>query len=128
MPIIPVILIDILKDATHYRYASTDCYDSDQAFYRGLAEFPDVSEAATELLYGYLDHGDVSIRLNDFGGELTDTFFGGAPVDIRGARVTITRADYDTMTRTVGEGVVVGSAGFLGRPGFLGPSRPRGRD
>ncbi|MBI4773880.1 MAG: hypothetical protein HY788_06820 [Deltaproteobacteria bacterium] len=103
MPTTPIILIDIIKAATHYRYSSVDSYDSDEAFYRGVAEFPDVSEAATELLYGYLDHGDVSIRLNDFAGELTDTFFGDTPVDIRGARVTITRADFDTETLTVGQ-------------------------
>lgn len=103
MPLTPIILIDILKDATHYRYSSADCRDMDENEYSGLAEFPDVSEAATELLYGYLDHGDVSIRLNDFAGELTDTFFGDTPVDIRGARVTITRADFDTEALTVGQ-------------------------
>ncbi len=101
MPIVPILLIDITQGETVHRFATADCYDGSTEYKGVVKAHPAVRDTFTEVYSGFLEHGDVTVELSDEDGEIKELLWGVAPVDWRGARVTLARADYETSTQQI---------------------------
>ena len=101
MSIVPVLLFEITQGETVRRFATADCYDGDVE-YKGLVTAqPAIRDTFTEVYTGFLEHGDVTVELSDQDGEIKELLWGVSPLDLRGARATLIRADFETTTKQI---------------------------